>query len=91
MTIIRNAKFRILPPQPASPVSTGERAKAHKTARYRGGISWIALGLRVANWATEAPFRPLVSEADFWCLVFLIGKLRRSLFGGAGEQKAKVA
>ena len=49
--------------------------------RYRG-ISWIALGLRVANWATEAPFRPLVSEA---------GKLRRSLFGGAGEQKAKVA
>jgi len=28
MPIIRNAKFRILPPQPASPVSTGPHAKA---------------------------------------------------------------
>src|ERR1700730_6316821 len=30
----------------------------------------VQFGLRVGNWATEAPFRPLVSEATFWCLVF---------------------
>jgi hypothetical protein len=28
LSIIRNAKFRILPPQPASPVSTGQHAQA---------------------------------------------------------------
>src|SRR6266404_575352 len=66
---IRNAEVRILPPQPASPVSTGQPAKALKTTRYRG-ISRIRLGLRVRIWATEASIWPLVSEATFWCLVF---------------------
>src|SRR6202035_4608559 len=40
-----------------------------KTARYRG-ISQIARALRVGNWATDVPFRPLVSESAFWFLVF---------------------
>jgi hypothetical protein len=40
-----------------------------RTARHRD-ISPIWLGLRVRNLATEAPFRPPVSEATFWCLVF---------------------
>src|ERR1700738_3645420 len=66
---IRNAEVRILPPQPASPVSTGQPAKALKTTRYRG-ISQIPRGLRVGNWITETPFRALVSEPTFWCLVF---------------------
>jgi hypothetical protein len=35
-----------------------------KTARHRR-ISRIWLGLRVRNLATEAPFRPPVSEATF--------------------------
>jgi hypothetical protein len=40
-----------------------------KTTRYRG-VSPISRGLRVRNWATELSFRPLVSEAAFWCRVF---------------------
>src|SRR5260221_14104666 len=43
--------------------------RALKTARHRG-ISQIWLGLRGPNLATEASFRPPVSEGHFWCLVF---------------------
>jgi hypothetical protein len=69
MTIMRNAQFRILPPQPASLVSIGQHAKARQN-RAVPRHSQIPRGLRVANWPTEVPLRPLVSEATFWCLVF---------------------
>jgi hypothetical protein len=64
MTIIWNAEFRILPPQPASPVSTGQPAKALKTTRYRG-ILRIPLGLRVGNWAREEAFQRLGLRGRF--------------------------
>jgi hypothetical protein len=65
---MRNAEVPCRPSQPVrSPPLNMPRPL--KTARYRG-ISQIPLGLRVGNWATEVPFRPLVSEAAFWCLVF---------------------
>jgi hypothetical protein len=59
---------------PAAPASQSSLNRSTcesplKTARYRG-ISQIPRGLYVTNWATEVPFRPLVSEATFWCLVF---------------------
>ena len=56
---------------PSQPVQSPpvHMRKPLKTARYRG-ISQIPRGLYVTNWATEVPFRPLVSEATFWCLVF---------------------
>jgi hypothetical protein len=47
-----------------------------KAARYRG-VSAIWVSLRVGNSVTEAPFRPLVSEATFWCLVFRRAKKAR--------------
>jgi hypothetical protein len=65
---IPDAKVRIRPSQLV-------RSQAHnirmtlKTARHRD-ISRIWLDLRVRNLATEAPFRPPVSEATFWCLAF---------------------
>jgi len=65
---MRNAEVRILPPQPASPVSTrqtGKTAQNHAVRRV-----WrIWLGLRVGIWAAKASFRRLVSEATFWCLI----------------------
>jgi hypothetical protein len=59
----------LLPPQPASPVSTTPMPRPLKTARHRG-ISETSLSLRVRKVATDAPFRRLVPEAYFWRLVF---------------------
>jgi hypothetical protein len=62
--IIRNASFESCrPSQPVWSPPPNMRRRL-KTTRYRG-ISRIPLGLRVGNWATEAPFRPPVSEATF--------------------------
>jgi hypothetical protein len=63
-TIIRNAKFRILPPQPASLVSTGQTAKTpqnHEVPRHFADTARSPC----PNWATELSFWPLVSEAAF--------------------------
>jgi hypothetical protein len=62
--------FESCGPSQFSPVSTVQYAGVSKP-RGTGGISWIPPGLRVGNLAPEPPFRPLVSEAAFWCLVLL--------------------
>ena len=67
--IIRNAKFRILPPQPASPVSTGLHAKGCQNRANRG-ISGLCVGLRVPNLSVEVQISLIVSGAVFRCLVF---------------------
>jgi hypothetical protein len=56
---------------PAAPASQSGLPKSTcKRPRYRG-ISQIWLSLRIANSVTDAPIEPLVSQATFWCLVFL--------------------
>jgi hypothetical protein len=75
MTIIRNAKFRILPPQAASPISTRQTAEVVQNRAVRRA-SRVRLGLRLGIWPAKAAFRRLVSEVTFWCLIF-----RRPLFG----------
>src|ERR1700730_10497380 len=61
----------------SSPLTPASQSGLHRPTcqgpskpRATAAFSEIRLGLRVGNWATEAPFRPLVSEATFWCLVF---------------------
>src|SRR5262249_53022517 len=59
--------LRVLPPQPASPVSLA--GGPPKSAQI-GPIRRIRLSLRVPDRATKASFRLSVSEGHFWCLVF---------------------
>ncbi len=82
MTIMRNAQFRILPPQPASPVSTGQHAQTPQNRALPRQIRGYCLVSVSRIGLQKAPFRPLVSEATFWCLVFAEGRARSPQHGG---------